>query len=446
MPIKRINEFPEGSGSLTNDDMFLFMDDPSASGVTKKISLAELSAAIGGGGSVPDGNFDVINLSTTADPEILQGSIGWDAAEGTVDIGLTDQVKIHVGEHNFFRIRNNTSGTIYAGQAVYAIGIHNNSLIESDLYAADGSVEEVRFLGIVLNDIEINQHGYAVNFGHVEELDTRGDGATNGASNLWDANEPAWVAGDILYVHPVAAGKLTKIKPDHAISVAIVMYVHQNNGRIFVRPTEYGHLGDNHDVDISNPTEGQILTYNSSTTKWENNDPTSNEPTFVKYEYSTTTGNIGGTNSILGINSDGGNFAFDESLGVGYDGGMASTISIDSTTGIISGFVENGIYRFDASFFYQRDSANSTFDRDFYLSMEYKSGSSSYRILDEYYGPLFQGSTLNNSLYYFTAKLNGVMKFVGSDPTQRVIRISQSPDITSDLYVDYGYFSITRIG
>jgi len=44
MSIKRINEFPEGSGSLSGDDIFLFMDSPSASGVTKKISLSELSS------------------------------------------------------------------------------------------------------------------------------------------------------------------------------------------------------------------------------------------------------------------------------------------------------------------------------------------------------------------------------------------------------------------
>jgi hypothetical protein len=29
MSIQRINEFPEGSGSLSSDDVFLFMDDPS---------------------------------------------------------------------------------------------------------------------------------------------------------------------------------------------------------------------------------------------------------------------------------------------------------------------------------------------------------------------------------------------------------------------------------
>ena len=54
MSIKRINEFPEGSGSLSSDDIFLFMDNPANSGVTRKISLSELSNAIGVVGSASD--------------------------------------------------------------------------------------------------------------------------------------------------------------------------------------------------------------------------------------------------------------------------------------------------------------------------------------------------------------------------------------------------------
>jgi hypothetical protein len=50
MPIKRLNEFPAGGGSLTSDDVFIFMDDPSGNGTTKKITLSQLSSAIGGGG------------------------------------------------------------------------------------------------------------------------------------------------------------------------------------------------------------------------------------------------------------------------------------------------------------------------------------------------------------------------------------------------------------
>ena len=46
MPIKRINEFPEGSGSLGDNDIFLFMDDPSGSGITKKINLGEVRSTL----------------------------------------------------------------------------------------------------------------------------------------------------------------------------------------------------------------------------------------------------------------------------------------------------------------------------------------------------------------------------------------------------------------
>ena len=46
MSIKRINQFPEGSGSLSHEDIFLFMDNPSDSGITKKIALSEITNTI----------------------------------------------------------------------------------------------------------------------------------------------------------------------------------------------------------------------------------------------------------------------------------------------------------------------------------------------------------------------------------------------------------------
>jgi hypothetical protein len=72
MPVYRINEFPEGSGNLTNDDVFLFMDDPAGSGVTKKISLSQISVAIGGASAV------VVQLGS------ISGSIATDASLGGI--------------------------------------------------------------------------------------------------------------------------------------------------------------------------------------------------------------------------------------------------------------------------------------------------------------------------------------------------------------------------
>jgi hypothetical protein len=78
MPIQRINEFPEGSGSLSNDDVFLFMDDPSGDGVTKKISLSQIGNVIGGGNTV-----NVVQIGTYADP-FIGGTLDLDASEGNI--------------------------------------------------------------------------------------------------------------------------------------------------------------------------------------------------------------------------------------------------------------------------------------------------------------------------------------------------------------------------
>ena len=85
--IIRINELPEGSGSLSNDDIFVFMDDPSGSGVTKKISLNQISAAIGGGGG---GNPFDQNLNTTDFPTFSGVNLTNNSslAEGSFDSGV----------------------------------------------------------------------------------------------------------------------------------------------------------------------------------------------------------------------------------------------------------------------------------------------------------------------------------------------------------------------
>jgi hypothetical protein len=49
MPIKKITDFAEGSGLLSGDDVFLFVDNPAGSGVSKKISLSDIGVALGAG-------------------------------------------------------------------------------------------------------------------------------------------------------------------------------------------------------------------------------------------------------------------------------------------------------------------------------------------------------------------------------------------------------------
>ena len=65
--IVRLNQLPEGSGNLTSDDIFIFMDSPSSSSeaVTKKISLSELKSIIN---AETDVNISTCLLHEYADP------------------------------------------------------------------------------------------------------------------------------------------------------------------------------------------------------------------------------------------------------------------------------------------------------------------------------------------------------------------------------------------
>lgn len=212
--------------------------------------------------TVTDPTFDKIQLDLNAAPVLTQGQIGWNDTEGTIDIALTDDVTINIGEHSVYRVRNETGSVLYKGQVVYASGVHPNGIIEPNLYVADGTIREIRFIGLILENINDNNNGYAMNFGHISNIDTRGNVASPFA-----VGDETWITGDILYVHPTVPGKLTNIEPKHSIITAIILDA-ANNGKIFVRPTSYGHLSDNHDVAIIGATNGQFLQYNSSTDYW----------------------------------------------------------------------------------------------------------------------------------------------------------------------------------
>lgn len=75
MPLVRINQLPDGSGTLSNDDILILMDNPSSGGTTKKISISELSSLIGGGGG-PITASDITDFNASVSglwPTIIDG-------------------------------------------------------------------------------------------------------------------------------------------------------------------------------------------------------------------------------------------------------------------------------------------------------------------------------------------------------------------------------------
>jgi hypothetical protein len=283
------------------------------------------------------GIVDLLSFNTNNGAVSVQGEIGWNSTEGTVDIALEDNVAVQINEHRILRVRNTTSGTLYKGQVVYASGVHANGIITPNLYVADGSIQEIRFIGMMLADVSVNNNGYAIDFGHVNNIDTRGNVVTN-----YSVGDETWADGDILYVHPTVAGKLTKVEPKHAISVAYVLDA-ASNGKIFARPTNFGDLNQLHDVNISGATNGQFLQYNSVTDYWvPSSSGNFSSLTINNNQIVVGTGvanHVAYWNSTSGIVADSGQLYWDSTnnrLGIGTSS-PSDFINISGSTGSAAG-------------------------------------------------------------------------------------------------------------
>jgi hypothetical protein len=208
---------------------------------------------------------EFIQFDTTANVNPVTGLLGWDSVEGTLNLGLSSGKHIHLGEESVFRVRNSTGSTIGKGTALYASGVEPSGRIQVTPYVADGSVREVRFMGLATESISSGVNGFVQHFGYVRDLDTRGTSSTS-----ISVGDETWAAGDLLYVHPTVPGKLTNVKPQHEIVVAIIIIRHQSTGILFVRPTSGGHLEDIHDISLSSLSNEDILIYNSASSIWVN--------------------------------------------------------------------------------------------------------------------------------------------------------------------------------
>lgn len=174
MTIKRINEFPEGSGSLSNDDVFLFMDDPSGSGVTKKISLSQIADAIGGG---EGGNPFDQDLNTTNFPSFSGVSLsnGTTLAQGTFDNSTGGQSGISLNCYVGYELNwqgghlkstsdgGITSANIWCDSAIEFIGsgIHNVEINNSGITFSDGTTQATAWTGSILSS-QVNDFNSSV--------------------------------------------------------------------------------------------------------------------------------------------------------------------------------------------------------------------------------------------------------------------------------------------
>ena len=105
-------------------------------------------------------------------------------------------------------------------------------------------------MGLLETALATGDIGYVVTEGLLAGLNT--NAATAGQS-VWLSS----TAGEFVFGAPPA-------NPAHGVYLGIVTRVQSVNGEIFVKVQNGYELNELHNVDVTSPTDGQILRYNGS--------------------------------------------------------------------------------------------------------------------------------------------------------------------------------------
>jgi hypothetical protein len=206
---------------------------------------------------------DALQFDLTADEgEPATGQLVWNAEEGTLDMGLNGSGGLmHVGQELLFRVFNQGQTTLSKGKVIGFGGtVGNSGKLVGRLFDAAAHPAKT-IMGVAAEDIPSGDDGYVVAFGKVRKINTAVTG---------------WVEGDILYADPAVPGGLTRVQPtspNAIVTVAALVTRSATVGELFVRPTFSSTLAETQNVAITNPQDGDVLTYEASTGLWKNKQP-----------------------------------------------------------------------------------------------------------------------------------------------------------------------------
>lgn len=199
------------------------------------------------------GVANYVDFNTSPTVTNAAGRMYWDAAQNTLAVGLSSTLMAEVGQTLYARATNAEATTITKGQVVYAFGATGNRVSVKLAYNTSDATSAKTF-GLAAEDIAAGATGMIICQGVLGGLNTA-----------------AYTAGDTLYLGSTA-GSLTATKqyaPNHLVYVGTVERANAGNGQIYVRVQNGYEMDELHNVSAQNPTNGQVLIYNETTSLWE---------------------------------------------------------------------------------------------------------------------------------------------------------------------------------
>lgn len=211
------------------------------------------------------GTFDIggIDFDTTP-PAGAVARLRWNDTDGTLEVGLKGGTStLQIGQETMVRVLNITGATIANGATVYAHSAAGlTGRIRVQLAVGNGTIDDMRVLGVATEDILDGQEGFITVLGSVRDFDTTGTSVGE-----------TWADGDALYLHPTIPGAMTNTippAPSAKMHIGMVIKADALQGTIFVSVQHAGHLSEISDANIVTPTDRQALVYNGTQSYWEN--------------------------------------------------------------------------------------------------------------------------------------------------------------------------------
>jgi len=231
-----------------------------------------------------------VSLDTTPTGTPTVGTTKWNDNLGSSETTLKGgTVVLKNGVDLVARIVNkvtpNTTLTKANYSAVRISGAQGQRLAV-ELARANNDANSADTIGLVTETIATNQEGFIITMGQIEDINTTGS-----------LQGETWVDGDVLYLSPTTAGRLTNIKPTgltgHIVVIGYVEYAHAIQGKIYVKVMNGWELDELHNVYIDNTLANEdFLQYESSTDLWKNKQLTA---TLIRSKLGITT--LSGSNT-----------------------------------------------------------------------------------------------------------------------------------------------------
>jgi hypothetical protein len=205
---------------------FLTANKVPYSGASGDVNLGEHGAQLG--------NLEFDNTPTNT--PTTDGSVFWDAGDGTLQLQMKGGAIQQVGMNQFARVYNDTASAFTKGQVVYISGAQGNR-IAAKLAQANSEATSKGTIGFVVETIAAGAEGNIIVSGPLYKLNTLG-----------------LTAGANLYLSATTAGGYTETPPqapDNGVVLGYVERVHGTTGSIYVKVDNGYELEELHDVDTT---------------------------------------------------------------------------------------------------------------------------------------------------------------------------------------------------